>query len=225
MFVHKISFPYHFELSDKYFEMSYPMDIPITNICIRDILGISSFQSATGPCCLGSLARLPLRFGLPLPSLLHSSPLLCAAPQSQPLTGPPERVCPAQTATASLSPPSFRVPLPLSTPPSIRLPLPPSTPLPPPPPIAIFVRSINIPGTAWTCLHRASPCSAEGGCATRSSCAHSGPHRDPPPRGWRSPGASAATAAAAGRGAGGDCGGRHGGSGCGESLDSDRSSG
>ena len=53
MFVHGISFSYLFELSDKYFELSYPMDISITNICIRDILGISSFRSATPsePCC------------------------------------------------------------------------------------------------------------------------------------------------------------------------------
>ena len=40
MFVHpsRISFSYLFasELSDKYFEMSYPMDISITNICIRE---------------------------------------------------------------------------------------------------------------------------------------------------------------------------------------------
>ena len=59
MFVHGKSFSVLFELSDKYFEMSYPMDISITNTCIivlvRDILGISSFHSATGLCRLGSL--------------------------------------------------------------------------------------------------------------------------------------------------------------------------
>ena len=48
MFVHGISVAYLFEFSDKYFEISYPMDISITNICIRDILGIYSFHSATG---------------------------------------------------------------------------------------------------------------------------------------------------------------------------------
>ena len=56
MFVHGISSNYLFELLDKYFEMSYPMNISITNICIMDILGISSFHSATGRCRLESLA-------------------------------------------------------------------------------------------------------------------------------------------------------------------------
>ena len=36
-------------------EMSSPMDIAITNICIRDIVGISSFHSATAPYSLVSL--------------------------------------------------------------------------------------------------------------------------------------------------------------------------
>ena len=53
---HGISTSYLFELSDKYFEMSCPMDFSITNICIRDTFGISSFHSASGPCRLGSLA-------------------------------------------------------------------------------------------------------------------------------------------------------------------------
>ena len=52
IFVHGIFFSYLFELSDKYFEMSCPMDISTTNIYIRDILGIPSFHSATGPCRL-----------------------------------------------------------------------------------------------------------------------------------------------------------------------------
>ena len=56
MFVHGISSCYLFELSGKYFEMSYPMDISITNICIRDILGISAFHLATGTFRLRSLA-------------------------------------------------------------------------------------------------------------------------------------------------------------------------
>ena len=43
--------------SDKYFKMSYPSDISITNICIRDILGISSFHLATGPCRLAAPAK------------------------------------------------------------------------------------------------------------------------------------------------------------------------
>ena len=58
MFVHGISSSYLFVTFRQYFEMSYPMDISITNIqvCTRDILGMSSFHSATGPCRLGSLA-------------------------------------------------------------------------------------------------------------------------------------------------------------------------
>ena len=56
MFVYGISSSYLFELSKKHFEMSYPLDISITNICIRDILRVFSFLSSTGPCSLGSLA-------------------------------------------------------------------------------------------------------------------------------------------------------------------------
>ena len=42
----------------------------------------------------------PFGPGSPRPSSHHPLPLLCAAPHSQPLTGPPDAVCPAQTATA-----------------------------------------------------------------------------------------------------------------------------
>ena len=45
-----------FQLSDrgKYFEMSYDIDISISIICIRDMLGFFSFHYATGSCRLGS---------------------------------------------------------------------------------------------------------------------------------------------------------------------------
>ena len=91
MFLHGKSLCYFFELTDKYFEMSYPMDISLTNICIGDILGISSFH----PGGLSRHGRLPPwepcgSFGpwLPRPYLLHPSLLQCAAAQSQPPTGP-----------------------------------------------------------------------------------------------------------------------------------------
>ena len=57
------------------------------------------FQSVRGPWSLESLA-VPSG---PVATALfahHALPLLCAAPQSQPPTGPPDAVCPAQTATA-----------------------------------------------------------------------------------------------------------------------------
>ena len=44
----------------------------------------------------------PFGPGSPRPSSHHPLPLLCAAPHSQPPTGPPDAVCrPAQTATAT----------------------------------------------------------------------------------------------------------------------------
>ena len=57
MFVHGISSSYLFELSDKYFKMSYPIDISITNICIRDILG---YLHSVPPLALGALGALQL---------------------------------------------------------------------------------------------------------------------------------------------------------------------
>ena len=73
MFVHGISSCYLFELSDKYFQMSYPIDISITNICIRGIFGMSSFHSATGPCRLWSLEApaAPCCHGLLCTTLHH----------------------------------------------------------------------------------------------------------------------------------------------------------
>ena len=76
-------------LNHKYLRQGYSMDI--------------LFQSARGRC-----RRPPWEPcsafgpGSPRPSLHHPLPLLCAAPQSQPLTGPPRRSSslPAQTATA-----------------------------------------------------------------------------------------------------------------------------
>ena len=78
MFEHGISSSYLFELSDKYFEITYPVDISISNFCIRDILGIPSFHSATGPCRLGSIAAPsdPSRHGLLCGTLHHSDALL-----------------------------------------------------------------------------------------------------------------------------------------------------
>ena len=35
-----ISLSYLFQISDKYFKMSYPMSIKIINICTRDMIGI-----------------------------------------------------------------------------------------------------------------------------------------------------------------------------------------
>ena len=43
MFVYVISSSYLFDLSDKYFKMSYPMDISITNIIKMFVHGISVF--------------------------------------------------------------------------------------------------------------------------------------------------------------------------------------
>ena len=77
IFLHGISSSYSFKLSDKYFQMSHPMDMSVTNIFVRDILGISSFHS-TGPCGLGSLAAPsdPGCHGLRCGSLHHLSLIL-----------------------------------------------------------------------------------------------------------------------------------------------------
>ena len=67
--------------------------------CIRDILWISYIPVRPGPV----LPREPCGTfgpGAPRPSSHHSLSLQCAAPQSQPPTGSPDAVCPAQTATA-----------------------------------------------------------------------------------------------------------------------------
>ena len=64
MFVHGISSSYLSDFSDKYFEMSYPMDKLITNICNWDILGISLFHSSTGPVALGALLLLWTRVAM-----------------------------------------------------------------------------------------------------------------------------------------------------------------
>ena len=87
--VHHIFFSYIFRLSSKYFEMYYPMDISITNIVSGypwDIFIPFSHEPLPPwePC--GSFGP-----GLPRPSLLHPSPLLCSTPQSPPHSGPQTR--------------------------------------------------------------------------------------------------------------------------------------
>ena len=122
MILHGISSCYLFELSDKYFQISYPIDISITNMYQGypwEIFILFCHGQPWEPCC-------PFRPGSARPSSLR-----CAAPQSHPPTDPPDEVCPAQTATA-LPPP---LPLPLST----------------PHPFEIFVRPISIPGSARPC--------------------------------------------------------------------------
>ena len=73
-----------------------------SSICIRDILWIAYSSQPGAPAALRSFGAFGP--GSPLPSLQHPLTLLCAAPQSQPPTGPPDAVCPAQTATAIGSP-------------------------------------------------------------------------------------------------------------------------
>ena len=79
--------------------MSYPMDISISNICIRDIassyrisLGylhsISQQALSSAPAALGALQLLRAPVATAFFAALFESPLLCAAPQSQRLTGP-----------------------------------------------------------------------------------------------------------------------------------------
>ena len=84
--------------------------ISITDICVRDILGISSFHSASGPCRLGSLAAPsdPGCHCLLCGILHHCDVPLLSRSQCQPPTGPPDEGCPAQTATAIGSPRSRR---------------------------------------------------------------------------------------------------------------------
>ena len=58
MFGHGISSCYLFELSDKYFEMSYPMDTSITKIVSGISLGYLHSIPPRAPAALGALRLL-----------------------------------------------------------------------------------------------------------------------------------------------------------------------
>ena len=170
------------------------MDISITNIFIRNILGISSFHSATGPWLLGGLAAAA-------PSDPGFNGLLCCT-LHQGLSSvaatdwPPRRGLPPKTATALLSlPPST---LHRSLPP---LPSPPKPPSEYPSGQSIFRTllgraSASYPAQrCWWWRYTNVVCSwwaAQGSAAALEV------------ESWSQPAAAASTAAAADWAAGGD---------------------
>ena len=179
--------------------MVYPFPIFLnfqTNISKCLILRISQSQIFVPGISLGHLHSIPPRAPASLGALLllrtlvalaffkslqHPSlwlhhcdepPLLCRSHQQAPQTRFARPNC---HSIASLPPcpyPSLTPLLSFFLPSRLQLPL-----FNPPHPLGIFIRPINIPGSAWPCLRQVSQRSAAGGgatVATLASCAHSG---------------------------------------------------
>ena len=115
MFVHGISFSYLFELSDKYFKMSYPIDISITNIIKMFVHGISvsylfelsdKYFEMSYPMDI-SITNIVSGISLGISSFNFATAFFAASfttvmPRSSVAAtdSPPDEVCPAQTSTA-----------------------------------------------------------------------------------------------------------------------------